>query len=75
MFSEVVLSLLAFDVFNFLPEDKSVKIVRTSKTTSVGLKLEASILEDYELASKAFFEFLYPIDANKLLCEPRKIIR
>ncbi|KAG1330825.1 hypothetical protein COCNU_02G007930 [Cocos nucifera] len=75
LFNEVVLSLPAFDVFDFFPEDEPAEVTGTSGTMSTGLKLEASILEDYELASKAFSKFLYSVDANKLLCEPRKIIR
>ena len=74
------MSLPTLDVFNFFLEDEPAEVVETSRTVPAGLKLEASALEDYEcrsleLASKAFSEFIYPTDANKLLCKPRKIIR
>ncbi|EHA8590992.1 hypothetical protein COCNU_scaffold029945G000020 [Cocos nucifera] len=75
LFSEAILSLSASDIFDFFLEDESVEVVETFGTTSIILKLEASAIEDYELASKAFSKFIYLVDVNKLLCEPRKIIR
>ncbi|KAG1334123.1 hypothetical protein COCNU_03G002420 [Cocos nucifera] len=75
LFSEAILSLPAPDIFDFFPKDEPVGIIGISRTIPVRLKLEASTLEDYELASKAFSKFVYPTDINKLLCEPHKIMR
>ena len=75
IFDEAILSLQTSDVFDFFSKDDLAEVAVTSKTTPVGLKLEASILEDYGLAHKAFSKFLYLADANKLLCEPHKIMR
>ncbi|EHA8589795.1 RNA polymerase II C-terminal domain phosphatase-like 1 [Cocos nucifera] len=55
--------------------DEPIEVARTSGTMPVGLKLEGSTLEDYELANKMFFEFLYPANVNKLLLKPHKIMR
>ncbi|KAG1334074.1 putative BTB/POZ domain-containing protein [Cocos nucifera] len=69
------LELEFVDIKQEMGRDDLAEVAVTSKTTPVGLKLEASILEDYGLAHKAFSKFLYLADANKLLCEPHKIMR
>lgn len=86
-----VLSLPAPDVLDFSSYDEPAEVAgtsvitpagihktrptRVSGTAPFGLSLEASALEDYKLAHKAFSELLFSADANKLLHEPRKMIR
>ncbi|KAG1331591.1 hypothetical protein COCNU_02G015590 [Cocos nucifera] len=75
LFSKVILSLPAPDVSDLFLEEESIEAARTFRTALAGSKLEATTLEDYELASKAFFDFLYPANVMKLLIEPHKIKR
>ncbi|KAG1359732.1 hypothetical protein COCNU_08G011780 [Cocos nucifera] len=55
--------------------DEPAEVIGSSETTLIELKLKAFALENYKPTSKAFFEVLYLANANKLLCEPHKIIR
>ncbi|EHA8590438.1 hypothetical protein COCNU_scaffold018817G000020 [Cocos nucifera] len=56
-------------------EEEPMEVAKTSRIVPTRLKLEVSALEDYRLASKAFFNFLYLADTTKLLTEPLKIRR
>ncbi|KAG1366977.1 hypothetical protein COCNU_13G007670 [Cocos nucifera] len=81
--SHRLLKPLLFLIFPCSLEDEPAEIVGTSKVTSIGisgtasigLKLEASMLEDYKLTHDTFSGLLFPTNANKLLREPGKIIR
>ena len=75
MFNEAILSLSTLDVLDFFLEEEPIEVAETFGIAPAGLKLEASSLEDYELASKAFSDFLYPVDMTKLLIGPYKIKR
>ena len=52
-----------------------IEAVGTSRITLAGVPLEAFTLEDYDLACKAFSNFLYFANANKPLTEPLKMKR
>ncbi|EHA8589705.1 putative ankycorbin-like [Cocos nucifera] len=49
------------------------KVAGTFGTMPVGVELHVSTLNDYDLACKAFSNFLYFGDASKLLVEPLKM--
>ncbi|EHA8588712.1 hypothetical protein COCNU_scaffold006430G000020 [Cocos nucifera] len=70
---EAILSLPAPDISDLFPKEKPTEAVKTSGTASDEVELQASALEDYDLACKAFSNFLYPTDATKLLIEPLKM--
>ena len=58
-----------------MAEVQLTEVAGTFGTMSTGVQLKASILEDYDLACKAFSDFLYPADVTKLLIEPLKTKR
>ncbi|KAG1342214.1 hypothetical protein COCNU_05G004430 [Cocos nucifera] len=51
------------------------KAAGTFRTMPARVELHASSLDDYDLACKVFFDFLYLADASKLLAEPLKMKR
>ncbi|EHA8586296.1 putative ankycorbin-like [Cocos nucifera] len=51
LFSKVILSLPALDVSYLFPKEKSIETMGTFGTASIEVQLQASTLEDYDLAS------------------------
>ncbi|KAG1331015.1 hypothetical protein COCNU_02G009830 [Cocos nucifera] len=75
LFSEAILSLSAPDVSDLFSKEESTEATGTFKTISGRVQLQASTLEDYDLACKVFSNFLYPANTIKLLFEPLKMKR
>ena len=64
------LGIVSADTSKTSPDEaQAIEAARTFGIAPVGVLVEAFALDDYDLACKTFFNFLYLTDANKLLAK------